>query len=128
MSNYSKNIWFNGEVIPFDQAKIHILSHCIHYGTGVFEGIKCYYTPKGPAVFRLREHMERLINSGHNYNMDVPYSVEELCKGTLDLIKANDLKNSYIRPIAYYGYDTLGVHPKNCPVDDCVIYFFVIAN
>ena len=72
MSNYSKNIWSNGKIIPFDEAKIHILSHCIHYGTGVFEGIKCYNTPKGPAVFRLREHMERLINSGRNYNMKVP--------------------------------------------------------
>ena len=120
MSNYSKNIWSNGKIIPFNEAKIHILSHCIHYGTGVFEGIKCYNTPKGPAVFRLREHMERLINSGSNYNMEVPYSANQLCKGTLDLVRANNLKNSYIRPIAYYGYDTLGVHPKNCPVDVAV--------
>lgn len=117
MSNYSKNIWFNGDIVPFNEAKIHVLSHCLHYGTGVFEGIKCYGTPKGPAVFRLREHMERLINSGCNYNMKIPYSVEDLCKGTLDLIEANDLTNSYIRPIAYYGYDTLGVHPKDCPVE-----------
>ena len=94
MPNYSKNIWFDGKITPFKEANIHVLSHCIHYGTGVFEGIKCYNTENGPAVFRLREHMERLINSGRNYKMELPYSVEELCKGTLDLIKANDIKNS----------------------------------
>ena len=80
MSNYSKNIWFDGKITPFNEANIHVLSHCIHYGTGVFEGIKCYNTENGPAVFRLREHMERLINSGRNYNMEVPYSENELCK------------------------------------------------
>ena len=117
MSNYSKNIWFNGEVIPFNKAKVHILSHCIHYGTGVFEGIKCYNTPKGPAVFKLTEHMERLHKSANNYKMNIPYSVKELCDGTIKLIKDNELNNCYIRPIAYYGYDTLGVHPKDCPVE-----------
>ncbi len=117
MSNYSKNIWFNGEVIPFNKAKVHILSHCIHYGTGVFEGIKCYNTPKGPAVFKLTEHMERLHKSANNYTMNIPYSVKELCDGTIKLIKDNELNNCYIRPIAYYGYDTLGVHPKDCPVE-----------
>ena len=117
MSNYSKNIWFNGEVIPFNKAKVHILSHCIHYGTGVFEGIKCYNTPKGPAVFKLTEHMERLHKSANNYKMNIPYSVKELCDGTIKLIKENELNNCYIRPIAYYGYDTLGVHPKDCPVE-----------
>ena len=116
MSNYSKNIWFNGEIIPFNEAKIHVLSHCLHYGTGVFEGIKCYKTPKGPAVFRLKEHMERLHNSGHAYKMEIPNSIDELCKGTTALIRSNELDESYIRPIAFYGHDTLGVHPKNCPV------------
>ena len=117
MPNYSKNIWFNGNIIPFDKAKIHVLSHCIHYGTGVFEGIKCYNTPKGPAIFKLTEHMERLHNSANNYKMKISNSVEELCKGTVDLIKSNELNECYIRPIAYYGYDTLGVHPKDCPVE-----------
>ena len=116
MSDYSKNIWFEGKIVPFSEGKIHILSHCIHYGTGVFEGIKCYNTPKGPAVFKLKEHMERLHQSASNYNMKIPYSVEDLCQGTIDLISANNLTDSYIRPIAYYGYDTLGVHPKDCPV------------
>ncbi len=117
MSNYSKNIWSNGKLIPFEKAKIHVLSHCIHYGTGVFEGIKCYKTPKGPAVFKLKEHMERLHNSANNYKMKINHSVEELCNGTLELIASNDLDECYIRPIAYYGYDTLGVHPKDCPVE-----------
>ncbi len=116
MSDYSKNIWFEGKIVPFSEGKIHVLSHCIHYGTGVFEGIKCYNTPKGPAVFKLKEHMERLHQSASNYNMKIPYSVEDLCQGTIDLISANNLTDSYIRPIAYYGYDTLGVHPKDCPV------------
>ena len=117
MSNYSKNIWSNGNLVPFADAKIHILSHCIHYGTGVFEGIKCYDTQQGPAVFKLKEHMERLHKSANNYNMKISHSVDELCSGTLELIKSNELKNCYIRPIAYYGYDTLGVHPKDCPVE-----------
>ena len=117
MSNYSQNIWFNGEVIPFNEARIHILSHVIHYGTGVFEGIKCYNTPNGPAVFKLKEHMVRLHQSAKNYKMSIPFSVEELCNGTLDLIRSNSLNNCYLRPVAYYGYDTLGVHPKNCPVE-----------
>ena len=116
MSNYSKNIWFNGDVIPFNEAKIHVLSHCLHYGTGVFEGIKCYNTPNGPAIFRLEEHMNRLHESAKAYKIKIPYSSKELCQGTIDLISANNLKESYIRPIAFYGYDTLGVHPKDCPV------------
>ena len=117
MSNYSKNIWFNGSLVPFNEAKIHVLSHCIHYGTGVFEGIKCYNTPNGPAIFKLKEHMDRLHQSANNYKMKISFSSEELCKGTVDLIAANELTDAYIRPIAYYGYDTLGVHPKDCPVD-----------
>ena len=117
MSNYSKNIWFNGRLVPFDEAKIHVLSHCVHYGTGVFEGIKCYNTPNGPAVFKLNEHMERLHQSANNYNMKISHTVDELCSGTLNLIKSNELTDCYIRPIAYYGYDTLGVHPKDCPVE-----------
>ena len=116
MPNYSKNIWFDGKITPFKEANIHVLSHCIHYGTGVFEGIKCYNTENGPAVFRLKEHMERLHQSANAYKIEIPFTVDELCQATLDLIKANDLKESYIRPVAFYGFDTLGVHPKGCPV------------
>ena len=116
MSNYSKNIWFDGEIIPFNDAKIHVMSHCVHYGSGVFEGIKCYYTPNGPAVFRLKEHMDRLHASAGAFNIKIPFTTDELCQATINLIKSNEVKNCYLRPVAFYGFDTLGVHPKNCPV------------
>ncbi|MBI65610.1 MAG: branched chain amino acid aminotransferase [Candidatus Marinimicrobia bacterium] len=116
MSNYSKHIWFDGKIIPFNEAKIHVMSHCIHYGSGVFEGIKCYDTPKGPAIFRLTEHMERLHQSASSFNIKIPFSIDELNQGSIELIKLNDIKNCYLRPVAFYGFDTLGVHPKNCPV------------
>jgi len=116
MSNYSKYIWSNGKIIPFDDAKIHVMSHCIHYGSAVFEGIKCYYTSKGPAIFKLKEHMERLHNSANSFNITIPYNVDSLCDGAINLVKSNKVKDCYLRPIAFYGYDTLGVHPKDCPV------------
>ena len=116
MSNYSKNIWFDGEIIPFNDAKIHVMSHCVHYGSGVFEGIKCYDTPNGPAVFRLKEHMDRLHASANAFNIKIPFTADELCQATISLIKSNEVKNCYLRPVAFYGFDTLGVHPKNCPV------------
>ena len=92
MSKYSKYIWFRGKIVPFNEAKIHVLSHCIHYGTGVFEGIKCYKTPNGPAIFRLREHMERLHKSGQAYQMEIPNSIDELCNGAVDIIKSKNLE------------------------------------
>ena len=116
MSNYSKNIWFDGNIIPFKDAKIHVMSHCIHYGSGVFEGIKCYNTSRGPAVFRLREHMERLHQSAASFKIKIPFSTQDLCQATIELIKSNNVKDCYLRPVAFYGYDTLGVHPKNCPI------------
>jgi len=116
MANYSKHIWFDGKIIHFDDAKIHVMSHCIHYGSAVFEGIKCYDTPKGPAVFKLKEHMERLHKSASSFKITIPYDVESLCNGAIELIKSNEVKDCYLRPVAFYGYDTLGVHPKKCPV------------
>ena len=116
MSNYSQNIWFDGKIIPFDEAKIHVMSHCVHYGSGVFEGIKCYNTSRGPAIFRLKEHMERLHASADAFKIKIPFSIQELCQASKELVKANDVKDCYLRPVAFYGYDTLGVHPKNCPV------------
>ena len=116
MDNYSKHIWFDGKIIHFDDAKIHVMSHCIHYGSAVFEGIKCYDTPKGPAVFKLKEHMERLHKSANSFKITIPYDVESLCNGAIELIKSNEVKDCYLRPVAFYGYDTLGVHPKKCPV------------
>jgi len=115
MSDYSRYIWFDGEIMPFNNAKIHVMSHCIHYGSGVFEGIKCYNTSNGPAIFRLKEHMERLHQSASAFKINIPFSVDELCKASIDLVKANEVKDCYLRPVAFYGFDTLGVHPKNCP-------------
>ena len=116
MSNYSRNIWFDGRLIPFNEAQIHVMSHCIHYGSAVFEGIKCYDTPNGPAVFRLTEHMERLHASASAFKIKIPYTVEDLCQASINLIKSNEIKDCYLRPVAFYGFDTLGVHPKDCPV------------
>ncbi len=113
----TKYIWMDGKFVEWDDAKIHVLSHVIHYGTGVFEGLRCYKTPKGSAIFRLQDHTERLFNSAKIYRMEIPYSMEELNDVTIKLIKKNDLESAYIRPIAYRGYGELGVNPFPCPVN-----------
>lgn len=110
-------VWMNGELVDWKDATVHVLSHALHYGTGVFEGIRCYETPKGPAVFRLREHLERMERSGKIFMMEIPYSVDELVTATHDLIKINKLRECYVRPIAYRGYGEIGVNPENNPVD-----------
>lgn len=110
-------IWMNGEMVDWADAQIHILTHGLHYGSGVFEGIRAYDTVKGTHVFRLTEHMERLHASAKLYHMEIPYSVEELVQATKDLISANELESCYIRPIAYRGYGEMGLFPLNAPVD-----------
>ncbi len=110
-------IWLNGEFVDWDKAQVHVLTHALHYGSGVFEGIRAYETPRGTAVFRLTEHMERLMDSSKVYMMPVPYSVEELVEATKELIKINKLKSCYIRPIVYRGYGEMGLNPLNSPVD-----------
>ncbi len=115
-----EKIWMNGELINWDDAKIHLLTHGLHYGSGVFEGIRCYNTREGPAVFRLKEHMQRLHESARIYRMNIPYSVDELCKATKELIKANKLEEGYIRPIAYRGYGEMGLNPLNAVVDTAI--------
>ena len=112
-----KKIWMNGKLVDWDDAKVHILTHALHYGSGVFEGIRCYKTDDGPAVFRHREHMERLHNSAKIYHMEIPYSVEELMDATKTLIRENSLEECYIRPIAYRGYGEMGLNPLNVPID-----------
>ena len=114
----SEKIWMNGKLIPWDDAKIHIGSHVIHYGSAVFEGIRCYATPDGPAVFRLDAHTERLYNSAKIYRMDVPVASAEFNAAVLETIAANRMDACYIRPIVYRGYGQLGVNPFPCPVDD----------
>jgi branched-chain amino acid aminotransferase len=113
-------IWFNGELVPFEDAKIHVLSHVVHYGSSVFEGIRCYNTRRGSAVLRLREHMRRLVDSARIYRMDVPYSLEELETAVLETIAESGLKACYIRPVIFRGMGSLGVNPLKNSVDTFV--------
>jgi branched-chain amino acid aminotransferase len=111
-------IWMNGNLVDWDDATVHVLTHALHYGSGVFEGVRCYDTERGPAVFRLRDHYERLHRSGRVFQMEIPYSVDDLLSGTFDVIKANELKECYIRPLAYRGFGgEMGVNPAANPVD-----------
>ena len=113
----AKTIWMNGKFVDWDDANIHILSHVIHYGSSLFEGIRVYDTPQGSAVFRLDEHTKRLLESAKIYRMDVPYSFEELREAMLETVKLNDLDECYIRPVVYRGYGNVGVNPAGSPVD-----------
>ncbi|MGH9716818.1 MAG: branched-chain amino acid transaminase [Candidatus Acidiferrales bacterium] len=113
----TEKIWCNGKFIAWDDAKIHVLSHVVSYGSAVFEGLRCYETTNGPAVFRLAEHMQRLVNSAHIYRMEVAFSVDALCTAVLDLVRTNKLNACYIRPIVLRGYEDVGVDPRTCPVD-----------
>jgi len=113
----TKFIWMDGKLIPWKKANVHVLTHTLHYGLGVFEGIRCYKTAKGPAVFRLRDHIKRLENSAKLVGMKLPYSVDELVKATKKTIKANDIEECYIRPIAFYGYGVMGLNPERAPVN-----------
>jgi branched-chain amino acid aminotransferase len=110
-------IWMNGELVDWDDAKIHVGAHGLHYGSGVFEGIRCYETPGGPAVFRLTDHLQRLHNSARLLYMQLPYSVEELRAASFELIGVNGLPSCYVRPIAFYGFGELGVSAQGNPVD-----------
>ncbi len=115
--NEAEFIWMNGEIVPWKEAKVHVLSHALHYGSGVFEGIRAYDTERGTAVFRHREHLERLELSAELYHMPLGYSVEQLREATHDLIRRNGLESCYIRPIAFRGYGEMGLFPLNAPVD-----------
>jgi branched-chain amino acid aminotransferase len=110
-------IWLNGELVAWEDAKIHVLTHTLHYGTGVFEGIRAYETDRGPAVFRLTEHMVRFENSAKILMMDLPYSVEEMVQAVKDTVRSTQLPSCYIRPIAYYGYGEMGLNTLPCSVD-----------
>jgi branched-chain amino acid aminotransferase len=110
-------IWHNGKFIHWDDAKIHVLSHVINYASAVFEGIRCYSTVQGPAIFRLREHMQRLFDSGTIYRMEIPFTLDEICNAATELIRANKMDSAYIRPIVMRGYGDVGVNPSNCPIE-----------
>jgi branched-chain amino acid aminotransferase len=110
-------IWQDGEFVDWDDATTHVLTHGLHYGTGIFEGVRAYDTEQGTAIFRWDEHLDRFYQSGQPYDMELDYSREELTEATLGTIRRNGLESAYIRPIAYYGYHSLGVSPGDCPVD-----------
>ncbi|HZN10631.1 MAG TPA: branched-chain amino acid transaminase [Blastocatellia bacterium] len=113
----AKKIWHNGELIAWDEAHIHVMSHVVNYASALFEGIRCYATPRGPAVFRLREHMTRLRDSCHIYRMEIGYSVDELIAACLEVVRVNEFRECYLRPIIFRGYGTFGVNPLPNPVE-----------
>jgi branched-chain amino acid aminotransferase len=117
------NIWHNGELIPWEKANIHVMSHVIHYGSSVFEGIRCYQQPDGAAIFRLTEHMQRLIHSAKIYRMPLGYTVEQLSDAVIDVVEANGVTPCYIRPIAFRGYGEVGVNPLKSPVEIYIANF-----
>ncbi len=123
MSPFSETslVWKNGRLIPWKDATIHLASHVVHYGSSLFEGLRAYKTPKGTAIFRLKDHTRRLYNSCKIYRMDVPYTQDEFNKGVVDCVRANKLPACYIRPIIYRGYNMLGVNPFPNPVDCAVM-------
>ncbi|MGD0647544.1 MAG: branched-chain amino acid transaminase [Acidobacteriaceae bacterium] len=113
----TKNIWHNGQLIPWEKANIHVMSHVVHYGSSVFEGIRCYTQPGGAGIFRLTEHMQRLIHSAKIYRMPLAYSVEQLNAAVIDVVEANGVAPCYVRPIAFRGYGEVGVNPLRSPVE-----------
>jgi len=115
--NEVDKIWMDGELVDWRDAKVHVLSHAIHYGSGVFEGIRAYETSRGAAVWHLEEHLKRLFRSAKLYHMDIPYSVEAITEGVKDVIRANGLNACYIRPLVLRGYGEMGVNPLNAPVN-----------
>ncbi|MBX2999398.1 MAG: branched-chain amino acid transaminase [Caldilineaceae bacterium] len=110
-------IWMNGKIIPWDEAKVHVFTHALHYGSSVFEGIRAYETADGPAIFRGREHFERLLFSCKIARIPSPLTVDEWMQVAIDVVKANQLRSAYIRPLVFRGYETLGVDGRKCPVD-----------
>jgi branched-chain amino acid aminotransferase len=123
MSPFLENgfVWMNGQLVPWKDAKIHVASHVVHYGSSIFEGFRAYDTPKGTAVFRLKDHTRRLYNSSKIYRIDVPYTQEEFNRAVVETIRANGLNACYVRPIVYRGYKTLGVDPFPNPVECAIL-------
>ena len=117
----SSKVWKNGRLVPWKDATIHLAAHVIHYGSGVFEGIRCYKLKEGSAIFRLEDHVRRLLQSAKIYRMTVPYSAEQIIQACCDIIRINAYDEAYIRPIVYRGYGALGVDPTSCPVEAAVM-------
>ncbi|MEQ1946908.1 MAG: branched-chain amino acid transaminase [Bryobacteraceae bacterium] len=117
MINATEKIWRNGEWINWNDATIHVLAHVTSYGSSVFEGIRCYDTPNGPQIFRLRDHIRRLTDSAKIYRMEMTVGIDEICKASVELVKINKLESCYIRPLVIRGYGGMGVYAKDCPID-----------
>jgi branched-chain amino acid aminotransferase len=117
MINKTEKIWMDGKFVAWENAKMHVLTHTLHYGLGVFEGIRCYNTPKGPAIFRLNEHVKRLFQSAHIFLMKIPFTENQIKNAIIDTVKVNKLKKCYIRPIVYIGYGAMGLYPKGNPIN-----------
>ena len=117
----TNRVWMNGEVVPWNGATIHVSAHTLHYGSGVFEGMRCYETEDGPAVFRMDEHLRRLFSSAEAYGIQIPYSKGELKDAVCETIRTNEFTSCYVRPICYHGSASLAVHPRNCPVEVVIL-------
>ncbi len=117
----TKYIWMDGQLVEWEKATVHVLTHTLHYGSGVFEGIRAYETKKGPAVFRLTDHIQRLKRSAKIYMIDLPYGVDQIIEATKETVRANELKSCYIRPIVYHGYGEMGLNPLVAPVNVAII-------
>lgn len=115
-----ETIWMDGEFVDWDDATVHVLTHGLHYGTGIFEGVRCYDTDDGPALFRWEDHLERFYESAKPFEMEISYEPEELTEATIELIRREELSSCYIRPIAFYGYEMLGLNPGDCPVETAI--------
>lgn len=116
MINKTEKIWMDGKFVNWDEANVHILTHTLHYGLGIFEGIRCYNTERGPAIFRLEEHVDRLLKSAHIFLLEIPFSKEEIKRAIIDTVKVNRLNECYIRPLVYIGYGAMGLYPKGNPI------------
>ena len=117
----TKWVWSNGKLIRWDDATTHVSAHALHYGSGVFEGMRCYETPEGPAVFRLNAHLERLFNSATVYGLNIPYNAEQLASAVCDVIQRNEFTSCYVRPLCYFGSASLALHPAKCPVEVVIL-------
>jgi branched-chain amino acid aminotransferase len=116
VNNY-EHVWHNGKFIPWAEATIHVSAHVIHYASSLFEGIRCYDTPQGPAIFRLKEHTDRLVNSARIYRMELPYTCEQLVQAMVELVRINNVKHCYIRPVVFRGQGEMGVNPLKNPIE-----------
>lgn len=114
-------VWMNGEMLPWDSAQVHVSAHALQYGTGVFEGVRSYDTPDGPAIFRLDAHMRRLLASAAAYEIGIPFTVEQLSNAALDVVRMNGLENAYLRPLAFFDSYSFAVWPKDCPVTTVIM-------